>query len=102
LRAVTTFPYQKPSCAFSSQVWLNAPRDVGLRLVHTGIRPELDGWGVRLVRLPYRWKKTDPRFIHVFRKYLYLLDVVLFVTKRAETWFVAFNERRGLQIPASE
>jgi hypothetical protein len=38
----------------------------------------------------------------IFRKYLYLRNVVLFVTKGGETWFVAFYERRGLQIPASE
>ena len=51
LRVDTTFPYQKPSGAFNSQVWLNAPRDVDLRVVHTGIRPELVSWGVRLVYL---------------------------------------------------
>jgi hypothetical protein len=45
---------------------------------------------------------TDPRFIDIFGKYLYFCDVVLFFMKGGGTWFVAFNERRGLQIPTSE
>jgi hypothetical protein len=47
-------------------------------------------------------KTTDSRFIDIFRKYLCLLDVVLFVMKGGETWFVAFYERPGSQMYASE
>jgi hypothetical protein len=81
LRVVTTFPYQKPSGAFSSQVWLNAPRDVDLRVVYTGIRHELDVWGVRVIRLPYRWKKRPILLLFIFSE-----NVCMCVTLLSSLW----------------